>query len=339
MFRALAICTLSFLSFSCGPGPDAGAPASVGPPSPSQVAFQLPERDLFPEGIAYDPVTDHFFLGSLRKSKIISISLDGVVDTLAAAEELGVGGILGMKVDPERRVLWANFHQAGEQLEADPSQPYRTGIHKIDLESGALIKSYSIEKTDEDYLFNDIALSQDGTAYITSYSGGTLYTIPAETEELHEWLPMPEGVFTNGITMGPDGRFLFVAGNADVYRVEIETKEVTRLALPDGEFIGYGDGIYFYDGSLVMIASYREGETLHYQVARMGLSDDLTAIEDIQLLDKDHPLYAFPTTGALVDGWLYYIATAQFDKVDSEGKVAPWEELSDIYILRVGMGE
>jgi len=44
-----------------------------------------------------------------------------------------------MKVDPERRILWANFHQAAEQLGADPSEPHRTGIHKIDLESGSLI--------------------------------------------------------------------------------------------------------------------------------------------------------------------------------------------------------
>ena len=34
-------------------------------------------------------------------------------------------------------------------------------------------------------------------------------------------------------------------------------------------------------------------------------------------------------------GWFYYIATAQFEKFDAEGNLAPWDELSDTYILRL----
>lgn len=313
MFRVLAACLLSSLLSSCGSGSDdaseAGAPVdSISPPA-SQVALQLGERDLFPEGIAFDPVTERFFLGSLLKSKIISVSMEGMVDTLAAIGELGLG--------------------------ANLSVPFRTGIHKIDLESGHLIRSFSVEKEEENHLLNDIALASDGTVYMTSFSKGTIYRISAETDELEEWLPMPEGVFTNGIDMGPEGRFLFVVGNADIYRVEIETREMVRLEVPGGEFIGYGDGMYFHDGGLVVIASYREGEALHYRVMRLHLSDDLTSVTEVQVLDQDHPLYAYPTTGALVDGWLYYIATAQFDKIDQEGNVAPWDELSDIYVLKV----
>ena len=335
MTRALSICALTCILISCTPGSEGESPQGVAASNPSSIAFQLSERDFFPEGIAYDPVTEHFFLGSLRKSKIVSVSLTGEVDTLAAIGELGLGGILGMKVDPERRILWANFHQAGEQLGADLSVPFRTGIHKIDLESGRLIRSYSVEKEEDNHLLNDIALASDGTVYMTSYSKGTIYRISAETDELEEWLPMPEGVFTNGIDMGPEERFLFVVGNADIYRVEIETREMARLEVPEGDFIGYGDGMCFHHGWLVVIASYREEELLHYRILRLSLSEDLTAVTEIQVLDQDHPLYAFPTTGALVDGWLYYIATAQFDKVDQEGNVAPWDDLSDIYILRV----
>ena len=39
----------------------------------------------------------------------------------------------------------------------------------------------------------------------------------------------------------------------------------------------------------------------------------------------------------MADGWFYYIASAQFDKVSPEGSVAAWEELSDIFILRVAL--
>lgn len=316
--------------------PTTGTPTEEGA---SIVAFQLPERDLFPEGMAYDPVTGDFFVGSLRKSKIIRIAGSGAVDTLAVRAELGQGGILGMKVDPGRRVLWSNFHQSDEQLGADPSVPFRTGIHKIDLESGRLLRSYAVEKTDENHLFNDIALASDGTVYITSFSKGALYRIASDTGVLEEWLPMPEGVYTNGIDIEPTERFLFVAGSADIYRVEIETREVTRLELPEGELVGYTDGLYFDAGSLVNISSWQDDGELHYRVARLGLSEGLSSIESVRPLDQDHPLFAFPTTGVIVDGWFYYIATAQFDKVDERGTLAPWYEMSDIFILKVAVGE
>ena len=314
--------------------------AGVFVPGSSEVAFQLPERDLFPEGIARDPLNGDLFLGSLRKSKIIRITEEGVVDTLVGRDELGQGGILGMKVDQDRRILWANYHQSAGQLGADPSIPFQTGIYQIDLETGRIMEKHSVEKEEENHLLNDIALASDGTVYITSYSKGTLYRIPAETRELEEWLPMPEGVYTNGIAMGPDERFLFVAGNADIYRVEIETGETVQLAIPEGEAVYYGDGLYFHQGALVMIASWRgEDGLIHYRVERILLSRQMDTIEEIQILEEDHPLFAFPTTGVFADGWFHYIATAQFDKVDESGTVAPWEEMSDIYILRVPVPE
>jgi len=335
MARVPIVCILSLLVSACGPGPDGEPATETTLSTPSQVAFQLEERDLFPEGIAYDPVTERFFLGSLLKSKIISVSMSGEVDTLLDMEQLGLGGILGMVVNPRERVLWAAFHQAADQVGADTTVGFRTGIHKIDLEDGRLIRSYSVEKTEENHLFNDIALAADGTIYITSFATGTLYRISSESDELEEWLPMPEGVSTNGIAMGPDGRFLLVVGSDQIYRVEIETGETVQLGVPEGEFLGSGDGLYFHDGGLVVLAIHMENDEYHHRVLRLHLSDDQTAVTRVQILDQDHPLYAFPTTGALVDGWLYYIATAQFDKLDGEGNVAPWDELSDIYILKV----
>jgi tetratricopeptide (TPR) repeat protein len=39
----------------------------------SRTAFTVPEKDLLPEGIAYDPKEDCFYLGSMWKSKIVKI--------------------------------------------------------------------------------------------------------------------------------------------------------------------------------------------------------------------------------------------------------------------------
>lgn len=71
------------------------------------------------------------------------------------------------------------------------------------------------------------------------------------------------------------------------------------------------------------------------RVIKLYLSEGLDRITAIDVLEQDHPLYSNPTTGAIADDWFYYIATAQFEKFDEDGNLAPWEELSDTYILRL----
>ena len=146
---------------------------------------------------------------------------------------------------------------------------------------------------------------------------------------------MPEGVWNNGIDITPDDRYLFVAGSDRVFRVDLATKELLELPSPDEETVGYGDGLYFHDGNLLAITVHREGEMLVNRVIRLHLSETLDRITGIDVLDQDHPLYSNPTTGAIAGDWFYYIATAQFEKFDEDGNLAPWEELSDTYVLKL----
>ncbi len=301
----------------------------------SEVAFRLPERDLIPEGICYDPEDDVFFLGSMRKSKILRISRDGSSEIFVAPTAGEDRGYLGMRIDPDRRLLWANWHQEPKPGEQESERTLWTGISKFDLEDGSLVSEYMVEKTGENHLFNDVAVDRDGTVFFTSFSYGTIYTIDPVRDEIEEYLRMPEGVYTNGIDITPDGRYLFVAGSDRIFRVDLETKELLELPAPEGGVVGWGDGLYYHDGDLLAITVHREGEQLVDRVIRLRLPETMDRIDAIEVLDRDHPLYSNPTTGAIADGWFYYIATAQFEKFDAEGNLAPWDELSDTYILRL----
>jgi len=303
----------------------------------SEIAFRLAERDLIPEGLCYDPEDDVFYLGSIRKSKILQISRDGEVEIFVAPTEGQDRGYLGMRIDTDRRVLWANWHQ--DLKPGEPERPLWTGISKFDLEDGSVIREYMLEKTDKNHLFNDVAIARDGTVYLTSFSYGMIYTIDPATDEIEEFLPMPEGVWNNGIDITPDGRYLFVVGSDRIFKVDLETKELLALPSPEDGVIGYGDGLYFHDGSLLAVTGHREGEQVVNRVIRLRLPETLDRIDTIEVLDRDHPLYSNPTTGAVADGWFYYIATAQFEKFDEAGNLAPWDELSDTYILRLPLDE
>ena len=337
---ACVLMTLGFLVSGCPAEDPEPTPVITEERGPSEVAFQLPERDLIPEGICYDPVDDVFYLGSIRKSKILKISRDGEVEEFVAPVEDGIRGFLGMRVDPERRILWANWHQGESSEGYDPEAPHWTGISKYDLEDGSLIREYALEKTDDNHLFNDVAIARDGTVYFTSFAYGMIYRIDSGKDEIEEYLRMPEDVWNNGIDMTPDEKFLFVVGNDRIFRVDLETDELLELPIPEGELIGWGDGLYCDQGSLIAITGYRgEDRQIINRVVRLQLSEDLSRITGIDVLDEDHPLYSSPTTGALADGWFYYIATAQFGKFDDEGNLAPWDELSDTYILKLNLQE
>ena len=115
----------------------------------SEVAFQLSERDLIPEGICYDRDDDVFFLGSMRKSKILRISRDGSSEMFVAPTAGEDRGYLGMRIDPDRRLLWANWHQEPKPGEQGSKRTLWTGISKFDLEDGSLVSEYMVEKTGE----------------------------------------------------------------------------------------------------------------------------------------------------------------------------------------------
>ena len=67
-------------------------------------AFTLHEKDFIPEGIAYDPRTQTFYLGSVYKRKIVSVNQKGEAKDFATEQD-GLWSVMGMKVDASRRLL------------------------------------------------------------------------------------------------------------------------------------------------------------------------------------------------------------------------------------------
>ena len=79
----------------------------------SQIAFKISEPDLIPEGIAYDKRKITFYIGGTYLRKIVSIDEKGAVKNFTGEAQDGLRGVLGMRVDEKRRVLWAISSDAG----------------------------------------------------------------------------------------------------------------------------------------------------------------------------------------------------------------------------------
>ena len=67
---ALLTCPIAFLAVgACRQGNGSSDHDATAEVHSSQIAFQLPERDLVPEGICYDPISESFFLGSIQRHR------------------------------------------------------------------------------------------------------------------------------------------------------------------------------------------------------------------------------------------------------------------------------
>ena len=80
----------------------------------SKIAFTVGPRDLIPEGLASDPADGSLYLSSIYHRKIVKITPQGKVSDFVAEGQDGLLGVLGVKVDPRDRSVWAASQRAGE---------------------------------------------------------------------------------------------------------------------------------------------------------------------------------------------------------------------------------
>ncbi|MEQ8627253.1 hypothetical protein [Ekhidna sp.] len=71
------------------------------------------------------------------------------------------------------------------------------------------------------------------------------------------------------------------------------------------------------------------------QVARYRLSMPQNAVMEGEVLELKHLAMDHPTTGVIVGDMFYYIANAQFEKVNEDGSLAP--EISAPTILKIDL--
>jgi YVTN family beta-propeller protein len=322
-------------TFPTGKTPDGIAWAGDPRPHNSRVAFTIPERDLIPEGIAYDPATKTFFLGSTYKRKIVSVGPEGSVRDFTAEGQDGLWGLVGMKVDAKRRVLWALSSHAGENMPmrgVDAACDGCSGLFKYDLRTGRLVKKYPLDNAAEKHFLNDLAIGPRGDLFITDSRHRAIYTVSPGRDELELFLSSDQLEAANGIALSDDGWRLFVSTRTGIAAVDVETRKISPVALPDGEPFR-ADGLYFYRGSLVAVQAWRTGKV----VARFFLDQSLDRVERVEVVEGDHPTFLQPTTGVVVGDELYYVANSQLQHfrglLAADGSY-PLERLREVVVLR-----
>ncbi len=282
----------------------------------SAVAFFLEQEDMLPESVAYDPKDGSFYVGSVRKGKIVRRDKKGTESDFIKPRQDGLWSVIGIKINPTRRILWVCSFE-GDELEGRQKRDRSaSGIFAFNLDTGKLIRKWVMDATGEQHGFNDLVVTRGNDVYATHmFKDSAIYRLTEKDKKLEMFSAPPELKEPNGITITPDEKTLYVAGLDGIVSIDIASKKSQMLKAPEGENTGAIDGIYCSRGGLLGI----QGSSINFY----ELDETQTRITVTNVLEMNHPLMKIPTTGVIVGNEFYYVANANFDAVKPDGTLDP----------------
>ena len=267
---------------------------AAAPVTGSKLFATLPEKDLIPEDLAYDPDTQRFFISSVKRRKILALSKGGAFSDFVPAAE---GPVMALAADSRGRVLWATVDEDG-----------KSAVLKYHLDSGKLLARYD-PPAGTKHEFGDMTLTPAGDAYISD-GLGSLYRVEHTAGRLE--LLFPPGTFRSPQTPAatPDGRRLFVPDyTRGIAVVDLAGKQVKLLPHPPELSLGGIDGMYLSGTSLVAV----QNGTAPERLIRMTLDSSLTRVVSWEVIEANWQGLGDPTHGVLVGDQFYYIANSGWD--------------------------
>lgn len=314
--------------------------ANAEPLGRSEVAFRIPgQGDFIPEGIAHDPLTGNFYVGSVYKRAIVEVLPDEARAFGAWERGDGLWSVFALSVDPARRVLWACSSAIEQTRWLDREEVGYAGVFKYDLTTRMVIKRYVLSNERGQHLFGDMTLAREGDVYVTDSAERSIYRID-RGGAFERWLETDRFASPQGIVFSEDERYLFVADYSHgVFRVELKNRAVERLSYPDDLVVMGIDGLAYYDGSLIAI---QNGVRPH-RVVRMRLSAEQDRIDDWEVLEANQADFEEPTLGLVVPdpagrgATFYYVANSHWGAFDREGRLRQDDDRTPPVILQFGL--
>ena len=152
---------------------------NMAPVAAPEVFLVLENESLRTEGITWDPVGRHLYFGSLN-GEIWRVDLGGKLERFAGPGS-GLREVLGLKVDAERRLLWAVTGVFPDLIPTgEPKKDVgTTGLHAYDLGTGKRVRDCGLDERPTLHGFNDMALASNGDVYVSDSTDSSIYRLSA----------------------------------------------------------------------------------------------------------------------------------------------------------------
>ena len=268
----------------------------------------IEERDLVPEGTAWDPVTRSVLVGSLYKRAIIAIGPDGTVSDRVARGSNGLTSVVGIHVDADRGTLWvannARFDRANDTT--------KSALFSFEAATGRFRARYGLPDGTGPTFLNDLTTGRDGSVYVTDTRGGRLWVLRPGAATLAPFSGAGEVTAPNGITISGDGRHLFVADMGHIQVAPLDGGPSWRLAAADSVNLTGIDGLAFAAGGL-----FAHQPLSYWRVARYDLSPDLRRVTGRTIIELNTADSRTSTTGEVAGDDYVYIGNSQIDRMNA----------------------
>ena len=285
-------------------------------------AIELEERDLLPEGIAYDPRSQSFFIGSIAKRKIVRVAWGNIVSDFAAG---ALDSVLGLAVDAPRRRLYAISTTA---LTDAGRKRRRNAVIAFDVDSGRLLRYVDVPEAMQ---LNDVTVAIGGRVFASDSASGAIFEIPGEGAP-RMLVPANRIRGSNGLAASPDGKRLYVAHSTGLAVVDLSTGALTRVANATRENIAAIDGLYAWQGQLIGV----ENTTTPGRVVLITLSGDGATVTKVQtLLSHHHNALDEPTTGVVTERGFFLLAATGVAHYNGQGTIDRPESLPKPTVVRI----
>jgi hypothetical protein len=259
-------------------------------------AFTSEEKDLIPEGLAYDSRRNVFYLSSLLRRKIVQISSEGKFADFVVPGRDRLLPILGVRYDPGDGTVWANSwdetNDRSELLHFDPA--------------GLLVGRYAPTGAKK-HGFNDLVLLKNGLVLLTDSVGNQVLRFDTKAHTFSTMNVYRELSSPNGIALSDDEQQLFVADDFGVVTVDLQSGKSAEVNPGAHSTLAGTDGLYWYKGSLIAV----QNGIGTPRVAAFRLSADGTRVLKTTVLESRTRFMDQPTTGAIHGDNFYFIVNSQ----------------------------
>ena len=268
-------------------------------------ALVTEDKDLIPEGLAWDGNREVFYLGSLHQKKIVQIDLQSRASDFLRPEPERFLPILGIRMDPRDGTLWADTWE--EKTGASQSE-----ILHIAADGGVVARF--APPRGEQHGFNDLVVRKAGDIFTTDSLANRVFRLDPASRAFSPLHLHRELFYPNGIALADDDRTIFIADSLGVLKYDTVSSTSSDVAPGPHNTLAGADGLYWYRGSLIAIQNGIGAP----RIAAHKLARDEASVSKVTILEFRTPFMALPTTGAIRGSDFYFIANSQIDNLNGD---------------------
>lgn len=270
--------------------------------STAKPAFLTVEKDLVPEGLAYDAARNVFYLSSLHLKKIVQIPWQGKITEFVPPDRYNLLPVLGIRTGAPDGSIWANSWVDNGKTEL---------LH-IDR-SGVLLERFAPPE-DGKHGLNDLVLLQNGNLLLTDTAGHKLFLFDTKSHLFIDVKLSRSLLEPNGIALTDDGQTAYVADQVGVIRLDISSGTSAEVDPGPKNTLAGADGLYWHKDRLIAV----QNGIGTPRIAVFLLSSDGARVAKTTVVEYRSRYSVLPTTGAVVGDDFYFIENSQIDNLNGD---------------------